>query len=449
VPAPADARRVEQAVVYGVVPERFGPRGLADVVDRLPALAALGVDTLWLSPLHPGPAGDFGYAVTDHFGVRASIGGPGQLTRLVEQAHRLGLRVLLDLVPSHTSDRHPYFVSATRLGAASPHHRYYEHDGAGRPTHYFDWRHLPNLDYAQPEVRRFVTEAFLHWVREHDVDGFRVDAAWAVRRRAPDFFPGLVKELRRLRPDLLLIAEASAIDPYYAAAGFDAAYDWTLTPGSWAWQEVWDSPTQRAACLRRALARPPGPVRVLRFLNNNDTGARFIARHGPGLLRAATVLLFTLPGLPALYSGDEVGASYLPYGPAGAIRWHEDPNGLQALHRQLIQLRRGLPALRSAELTLLPVHPAAEDPAVADRVLAYLRPAPAPGEAPALVVLNLSDQPAAIQLELPRALPPAGRLVDRLGDGDRLPGPVRPDVQGRLHLELPAHGTRLLTPTRG
>src|SRR5690606_346580 len=147
----------------------------------------------------------------------------------------------------------------------------------------------PNLDYDHPEVRRWMREAFSFWVRELDVDGFRVDAAWGVQQRAPAFFRALAEELYRTDPQLLLIAEASARDRYWRDVGFAAAYDWTEEVGHWAWREAvgaaGDDPGIDVRALREAIleterARAAGGPRVVRFVDNNDTGARFLTRQG-------------------------------------------------------------------------------------------------------------------------------------------------------------------------
>ena len=109
----------DSAIVYGAVPFLFGPRGLADVTQRLDAIAALGATAIWLSPLTASPGQDFGYAVTDHFALRKSFGSEEDLRKLVVAAHARGLRVLLDFVPNHFSDQHPYYQDAAGNGAAS------------------------------------------------------------------------------------------------------------------------------------------------------------------------------------------------------------------------------------------------------------------------------------------------------------------------------------------
>jgi hypothetical protein len=222
---------LDSAVVYGVVPFFFGRHGFDDVTARLDAIEALGATVLWLSPITATEEGDFGYAVTDHFGLRDTFGTEADLQELITAADVRGLRVIMDFVPNHTSGQHPYYLSAKQRGPASPYYDFYDRDAAGKVTTYFDWENLKNLNYDNSEVQRYMIEAFAYWVRECGIDGFRVDAAWGVRERAPEFWPRLRDELKRIDPDLLLLAEASARDHYYDIVGLDAAYDWTSRLG--------------------------------------------------------------------------------------------------------------------------------------------------------------------------------------------------------------------------
>lgn len=425
---------LDNAVVYGAVPFLFGPSGLPDVTARLGAIRALGATAIWLSPIMESPGEDFGYAVVDPFAVRGSLGGEAALRHLVHAAHALGLRVLLDLVPNHLSEHHPYHADAARRGAASAYAGFFDRDSAGAATSYFDWSHLKNLNFDNAEVQRYVIEASLRWVRDFGIDGFRVDASWGVRQRAPEFWPRWRAELKRIKPDLLLLSESSARDPYYLSQGFDATYDWTDKLGEWTWQSAFDGPNA-ADALRHALAVAVagrgGQDRVLRFLENNDTGARFVTRHGGGMTRAAAAMLLTLPGVPLIYAGQEIGAAYEPYGPRKAIDWRNDPEGLRAFYTRLIALRARTPALRGAELRLLETD--------ARAVLAYIRPG-ATRDDDLIVALNFSG--AAVRA---RFTAPEIAAFVRAGDVlDLVTGDAGAELGADASLELPPFGAVLL-----
>jgi cyclomaltodextrinase / maltogenic alpha-amylase / neopullulanase len=431
-------RWVDTAVLYGIAPFFFGEPGFARITERLDEIAELGATAIWLSPVTAAPADDFGYAVLDHFRLGDKFGDEQAFRALVERAHALGLKVVIDFVPNHVSDRHRYFVSAERHGARSPYHDWFERDSNGNVLQYFDWANLKTLDYDNPEVRNYANASFAHWVREYGIDGFRVDASWAIRRRAPEFWPRWREELKRIDPDLFLLAEASARDPYYVEDGFDAAYDWTAELGEWAWGQAFDGPQPDLGALRAALTNRgrgfPSDTLILRFLNNNDTGARFITRHGVGLTQVASTLLFTLPGVPLVYNGDEVGAAFEPYDEGPPIQW-EDEYDLVPHYTRLAELRRSIPALTSRKLELVPTD---QD----DVVLAYLRPGASP-ERTVLVVLNFSAQPRRVRVLEPDAIAPviaSGRAVDLVTGAEVQIAPRN------ATLELEAFATLLLKP---
>ena len=195
---PAQANTAESAytwwqrgIVYHIYPRSWqdsngdGVGDLPGITRRLDYLMALGVDAIWLSPIYPSPMADFGYDVSDYTAIHPLFGSLADFDKLLAETHARGMKLLLDWVPNHTSDRHPWFLDAQARGPASPFFRFYVRDEAGAPLHYFDWMHLPNLDYAFDGVRHAMSDASLSWLRRFDVDGFRMDAAWGVRERTP------------------------------------------------------------------------------------------------------------------------------------------------------------------------------------------------------------------------------------------------------------------------
>jgi hypothetical protein len=149
---------VETAIVYGIIPRLFGTPGAKAIQDKLDYLVDLGVNALWLAPVNA--TIDYGYSVTDYFELRENFGTKEDFHRLVQAAHARGIRVLMDFVPNHSSNQHPYFQDALANGPESPYWDFYDRDERGDYTYYFDWTHLPNLNYENPEVRRMMIEAF-------------------------------------------------------------------------------------------------------------------------------------------------------------------------------------------------------------------------------------------------------------------------------------------------
>lgn len=433
---------VDQAVVYGVIPFLFGSPAFDALRARLDDLADLGINALWLGPINVHPADDYGYAVEDYFGLDPAYGTEEDFRRLVQAAHERGIRVLMDFVPNHTSATHPYFLDAQQRGLDSNYWDFYDRDVQGEYTYYFQWSHLPNLNYDNPEVRRMMIEAFSYWVRELDVDGFRVDVAWGIQERRPDFWPEWRRALKRIKPDLLLVAEATAREPYYFDNGFDAAYDWTYQPGGWAWKIAWDAYKYRLLSynLTEALTNSPEGFHpdalIFRFLNNNDTGQRFITRHGVGVTRVATAFLLSLPGIPSIYTGDEYGLEFEPYQQLEPLDFVEQYPGLRAYHKRLIALRKALPSLRARALTVI------KPDAIPQSVFAYIRHGE-PSDMPVIVLLNFSEEPAEFEFDLPqefRMLAQRGSLYDLLAEEE-----VPSSAGGRMRVTVPGQTARLLT----
>ena len=423
---------LEGAVLYGVVPPLFGHRPFQDVAAKVPYLKEMGVDAVWLSPINAtdDPSG-ISYAVTDYFDVREDFGTKADFKRMVDASHRAGIKVLMDFVPNHSSTGHPFYQDAEKRGPASPYFGFYVRDEEGRAQHYFDWENLKNLDFDNPAVQQHVTDAFVFWVKEMGVDGFRIDAAWGVKDRTPAYWSKLCQTLNAINPEVFLLAEASARDPYYVKNGFDAAYDWNKQLGHWSWEKVWEEPNQAGARLRQALAgKETPPERIARFLNNNDTGERFITRYGVAQQRVAAVLLHTLPGIPVVYTGDEVGAEFEPYEDPAPISW-EDPHGLRPLYKRLAELREKVPALRAGHWSEVKVD--------APGAYAFVRDAGERGSA--LTMLNFG-QAATIRFTLPQGLATDARFTDAITGK---PVPVKAGPQG-LSVAMPAASALILTP---
>ncbi|WP_329265937.1 glycoside hydrolase family 13 protein [Streptomyces pseudovenezuelae] len=274
-----------QAVVYQVYPRSFADAdgdGLGDlrgVTERLTHLAALGADALWLSPFYPSELADGGYDVADYRDVDPRLGTLDDFDAMVAEAHRLGLKVIVDLVPNHTSHRHAWFQEALAAGPGSAaRERYVFRDGRGAhgelpPTDWQSvfggsaWRrvadgqwylHLfapeqPDLDWSHEEVREDFRTTLRFW-SDRGVDGFRVDVAHALAK-------DLTEPLRDLG-DLPGVAE-EALDhlppgghPYWDRDEVHEIYrDWrtildSYTPPRTAVAEAWVPGPRRALYAR-------------------------------------------------------------------------------------------------------------------------------------------------------------------------------------------------------
>ena len=466
---------IDRATVYEIAPRLFANQfngRFEHITQKLPEIAALGVSAVWLQPIYPNANGGQAYDVTDYFGIWPELGDEEDLRELVETAHGLGLKVMLDFVPNHSSIEHPYAQDAIAHGPRSHYYDFYQrtfddapysqhyntlHEGEMTFVYYF-WEDLVNFDYDNPEVQRHMIEASRYWVEEFDIDGYRFDAVWAPVARKPGFFDEWRAALKRVKPELFWLAESKATDPETfgtdpPGSRFDAAYDWTPSQSyisQWAWQRGAQSQTLfntgaeslRAQALRNALTNRgdgfPEDAVVFRYLENNDT-PRFFANHSEAQTRMAAALLFSLPGIPMLYYGQEIAVrSQFPSFPTSVPIASYDTRGFVPYYRHLLALRRTFPALYGVALEEVAVGPAE----VADQTFAYRRWA---GDEHIVGAINMGDEPVAATLSLPveaMGIEPATMYYLT----DLLSGDVRPVVGAELvtvAMEIPAHTTRL------
>ena len=353
-----------EAVFYQVYPRSFqdangdGVGDLEGVRRRLPYLAeTLGVDAVWLSPFYPSPMADFGYDVADYCGVDPLFGDLEDFDRLLAGCHERGLRLIVDLVPNHTSDRHPWFVES-RASRHSPKRDWYvwrhPKPGGGPPNNWqavfggaaWEWdgatgqyylhsflAEQPDLNWRHPEVRAAMVGVMRFWL-DRGVDGFRIDVADFVmkdpelgddpppgpgrpRSRAHPDIHGVFRDTRLLldeyEPPRVAIGEIHEDDlavwaSYYGSGDeLHLPFNFSLLHAPWEAEEV----RRRVEALEAALLAGAWPNWVL----GNHDEPRLATRFGPGAARTAAMLLLTLRGTPTLYYGDELGLPQLEVPP--------------------------------------------------------------------------------------------------------------------------------------
>ena len=352
----------QQAVVYQIYPRSFadasgdGVGDLRGIHRRLDYLEWLGVDALWLSPVFRSPMADFGYDVSDYCDVDPLFGTLADLDALVDEAHRRGLRVLLDWVPNHTSDRHPWFLASRRSRDDPKRDWYVWRDPApgGRPPNNWSaafrtgtpawtldaatgqyYLHLflpeqPDLDWANPSVESAMHEVLRFWL-DRGIDGFRVDVVHALGKH-----PGLPDDptdlaalphasihddpathpiLRRLRRlvdaypgERVLVGEVFElfqrdVTRYYGRSDeLHLAFDLPRTLHT-PWEAApWRARVEDVQAAHQAAGAWPTIV-----LSNHDTPRQRTRLGSEARARAAAVLELTLPGTPFLYAGEELG----------------------------------------------------------------------------------------------------------------------------------------------
>ncbi len=289
---------LDSAVIYEIFPRSFSPEGnLNGVTNKLDELQKLGVNVLWLMPLHPvgqlGKKGTNGspYAVRDYYAIDPSYGTKEDLHHLINAAHRRQMKVIIDIVANHTS-----FDSVMMS-----HPKFYKHDAQGKVLSPYDWTDVAALDYSNPELRRYMTDMLLYWIKDFNLDGFRCDAAGEV---PTDFWENARKELDRIHPDLIMLAEASK--PELLRSAFDLDYSWPLMATLNNVIEHGASASSVQMSLEHERLLFPKHSMHMRLFDDHDE-QRALARYGIGGSLAAAALVFTLDGVPMIYNGMEVG----------------------------------------------------------------------------------------------------------------------------------------------
>jgi len=302
--ATADPDWFYGSVVYEMNVRQYTPEGtLAAAEKQLPRLKELGVDIVWLMPIHPigveGRKGTLGsyYAPMDYKAVNPEFGTMKDFDAFLAKAHKLGLKVILDMVCNHTSPDGIWNTPETR--------DWHVRDSLGNTIVEYDWTDIAKLNYECADMRAAMDDALKFWI-EKGVDGYRCDAAWSI---PTDYWEGIIPQLREINPGLYMLAEAEKPE-LNSEAGFDAAYAWKLhhTLNSIAKGEA--GVEELEACLDQTAVDFPKSTCMLSFTSNHDenswAGTEF-ERMGDAW-KVCSVLCFTLPQCqPLLYTGQEVG----------------------------------------------------------------------------------------------------------------------------------------------
>ncbi len=379
--------------IYEANIRQSSPEGTFEAFRReLPRLAKIGVGVVWLMPIHPigevnrkGTLGSY-YAVRDYTAVNPEFGTAEDLHRLVNSAHFLGMRVIIDWVANHASWDNTWTVSHPERFTKGP-------DGGFVPPNP-DWSDVIDLNYDDPGTRAAMREAMEFWVRQFDIDGFRCDVADDV---PADFWAPTIEALRAIKP-VFMLAEADAAWMY--DAGFDATYGWGVadTVGRIVKGEEDAGAVRTVVHADTVKMGGNGDRFRMNFTTNHDWNSwvgTAKERLGPAW-EAATVLSFTLPGMPLIYSGQEAGLDKrVEFFEKDVIAWRDDPAA--ALYAQLCAAKKDEPALRhgadAGAIEFL-------DVGDVKRVVAFRRLS---GDSEVVVAVNLSDAPATLGGGLMRA----------------------------------------------
>ncbi len=372
----------KHGVIYQIYPRSFqdadgdGIGDLQGVIDRLDYLNdgtenSLGIDAIWFSPTFPSPMADFGYDVSDYDGVHPDFGDMATMDRLIDEAHKRGIRIILDFVPNHSSSEHPWFIES-RSSQDSPKRDWYiwrdpKPEGSppnnwiamfGGPAWEWDQKtqqyylhsflvEQPDLNWRNPDVEQAMHDVLRFWL-QRGVDGFRIDVIDRIlkdpqlrdnppepnRRWAQLFgqtalqrhvynhnWPDIIDATRRIRkvvdefPERMTVGEVGGVPEqilsYYGGDSLDGLHLAFNFPFVRIWENRWNAAhVRKSVDAFEAAARTPGawPNHVF---GNHDVD-RMISRvnfdgHGRERAPVAALLLLTLRGTPFIYYGEEIG----------------------------------------------------------------------------------------------------------------------------------------------
>ncbi|MUV88769.1 alpha-amylase [Halapricum sp. CBA1109] len=307
------------------------------ITERLDYIQDLGLNTLWFTPVLQNDDFDHGYNITDFYSIADDLGGEEQFMELVEAAHDRGMKVLFDLVLNHSAREHEFYQ---RAEDGDPEYReWYEWEDEDNdvPGTYFDWPYIANFNYDTLAVRRHLLDAVEKWA-EH-VDGFRCDMAWAVPRP----FWQEIRDLTKAQDGEFLLMDETI--PYVADfhnlcfdVHFDAGLYFDLVQigtGDQPADQIFDSIQNRYS------VGFPNHAGFLTYIENHDE-TRYIEQCGEDAVRAAATASWTLPGIPMVYAGQEIGERQR----RGHTHWEYTNEGLQDFHRDLARTWNEIDALK-------------------------------------------------------------------------------------------------------
>jgi len=330
-----------QSNIYEVNLRQYTAAGTFAAFEKsLTRLKKMGVEVLWFMPITPigvvgrkGNESEMGsyYSVKDYYAVNPDYGTMKDWKALVQHAHVMGFKILIDWVPNHTSPDNPWIKN---------HPDFYKKDSVGNPAVPFDWTDTRQLNYDNRELRDTMIAAMKWWITNTNVDGFRCDVAWNVPE---DFWKEAIADLHKMK-DVFMLAEGDK--PSLHEAGFDETYPWNIMNVAYNIYSHKSTVTQLDSAIKYNDSVYPKNAFRLFFTTNHDenswNGTEF-ERFGEGY-KTFAVWAFTMKNsVPLIYSGqEEPNKNRLKFFVKDTIPWNKYE--LASFYKTLTALRRSSPA---------------------------------------------------------------------------------------------------------
>lgn len=434
-------------VVYQIFTRSFadgngdGIGDLNGVRNKLPYLKDLGIGAIWLTPIFESPT-YHKYDVINYYAIDPECGSLSDLKHLVEDAHKLNIKIILDFVANHTSTEHEWFKESVKGNADYKSYYYWSRDSAvwnKEPEHWhwlddknkgsekyygYFWRGMPDLNYDNDKVRSKIIASAQYWIQECNIDGYRLDAAshiypYAERIKTYEWWKQFSIALRNVKPDFYIVGEMWGGDTLiapYLKAGLDAGFNfdgWFNIKATL--KEEMDLMTTRLLETYKNYTQQNPMFSDATILSNHDNPRIMDEVNGnANKAKQAAAILFTLPYTPYVYYGDELGMfgpkpdehirepflwqtndpanctwepNYHNKTTARLSEQSADTNAIYEVYKSLIHLRNGNEVLANGTLTVSPIK--------MDGVLMYGR---ALGLKKYLIIHNLKNHESEIDL---------------------------------------------------
>jgi cyclomaltodextrinase / maltogenic alpha-amylase / neopullulanase len=400
---------VKDAIVYEVFPKSFSKSGkLSAVTDKIIYLKEMGINVLWLMPIMHNSSEisemSGGYSIDDFYNIAPEYGTFDEYKTLVDSAHANGIKVILDITPNHVAEKHPWLTDIRTYGKYSIYYNYIEKrilgdnrgngqslSSDGTYSHYSNWT-LPNLDLSKVETQRYMQKMLKWWLTDMNSDGYRWDVYWGPQNRygADVFWRPVRKEIKAVKPDVFLLGETDGTgtgsEINYADGGgaCDAAYDWNFYTAA---KQIFS--TSAIAGLHDKATNygysPGTNSYFFRFLENHDED-RIGNLVNVEQNKTLFALLMTVPGIPMIYQGQEVGwkdkRNKVDFS-------NSDGTVLLPFYKRLINTRKNFPAFRTKAMQRITANDGS--------VYAYTRPYI---DQNAIVLMNFSNSSKTVTLSI-------------------------------------------------
>ncbi|MCL5037024.1 MAG: alpha-amylase family glycosyl hydrolase [Chloroflexi bacterium] len=404
-----------EAVIYEVFVRAYGPEGsFAEVEVGLERVQSLGVNTIWLMPIHPTGEvkrkGSLGspYSIKDYFAIDPALGTPDDFKSLVQAVHRRGMKIIMDAVCNHTS------CDSVLL---KEYPEYFKRDKKGKfMTVNPEWTDVYDLDYGNPGTREYMSNMLEYWVREFNIDGYRCDVAGLL---PIDFWEEAIPRVNKLKMGLLWLAEG---DEAFLHPAFHLTYDGVVYKILRDILKGKKNAFALVAEMHDQMNGFPKSSAKMRFIENHDR-VRAAALAGDMRTLEKLVAMYTMMrGAVLVYNGQESGLEETPslFDPV-TLEWDKGSSEVEALYRHFLE-KRSSPLLMYGESQVLPV----DNP----NIYGFIRRTE---EEWLLVLINFGENPEKVVLALDGTLPEGIELVGEISGRKKTKFPVR---GGKIFIEV-------------